>query len=570
MNIQMKHIPNRGLLPAVGWIVVWMSLCVPSLFARPLWNDYLGKSNEWYRSDEGRRVADNILSWQDQYGSWPKNEETASTRFTGKQGELKGTFDNKATTGEMRVLACAYRATQDERYKKAFIRGLDLIFKAQYPTGGWPQFYPPSKAYHRYITFNDGVMVRLLMLLRNIAVSGEYDFVDADRRAAAQEAFDRGIDCILKCQIRVNGKLTVWCAQHDEIDYSPRPARSYELVSLSGGESADVLCLLMSIDDPSDKVVEGVNAGVEWYKQSAIKHTRIEYVNGRRTLVHDPDAPPMWARFYEIETNRPLYADRDGIPKYEYSLLDFERASGYKWLSDWGEEVFSTYDKWKKRWYDRVTGKETFVILIIGDSTVCEYKENDVRRGWGHYIKEYFTDKIRVFNRARSGRSTKTFIKQGLWAESLKDNPDYVLIQFGHNDSHAPDRPESTNAETDYRDYLRQYIDESRAAGAVPILVTPMHRRKFNEDGTLKDTLQPYADAMKAVGKEKGVAVIDLHKMSGELFFKLGDAGSMEMANTPDDRTHFNEKGARAMAELVMSQLPDAEPLLKPYLKSEQ
>jgi lysophospholipase L1-like esterase len=205
-------------------------------------------------------------------------------------------------------------------------------------------------------------------------------------------------------------------------------------------------------------------------------------------------------------------------------------------------------------------------LVIIGDSTVCEYPTTQPTRGWGHFIQERF-DHVTAINLAASGRSTKTFITEGRWKKALAQKPDYVLIQFGHNDSHAPDKPEATDAATTYKDYLRQYIDDSRAIGAIPILVTPMVRRTFDAQGKLTDNLAPYAESMKDVAGEKKVAVIDLHSSSQALVEKLGPEASTELANKKGDATHFNEKGARAMADLVMKDLPLAEPNLKKYLK---
>ena len=207
-------------------------------------------------------------------------------------------------------------------------------------------------------------------------------------------------------------------------------------------------------------------------------------------------------------------------------------------------------------------------IAVIGDSTVCEYPEDSPGRGWGHYLGEYFQPNVKIVNLAASGRSTKTFIKEGRWEKTLAEKPQYVLIQFGHNDSHAKDHPESTDAATDYRDYLRRYVAEARGIHAVPVFITPMQRRNYKADGTLDDILQPYADAMKAVGAELHVPVVDLHEMSGALYLKLGPEKSLELANKPGDSTHFGEKGARAMAELVMSKLPGAVPELRPLLKA--
>lgn len=215
-------------------------------------------------------------------------------------------------------------------------------------------------------------------------------------------------------------------------------------------------------------------------------------------------------------------------------------------------------------------------IVIVGDSTVCDYPATHTNRGWGQYIEERFKEgAVKVINLAAPGRSTKSFIQEGRWQKALEQKSDYVLIQFGHNDSHSPDKPESTDAATDYKEYLRRYIDDSRAIGATPVLVTPMVRRTFDPQGKIAESqttpnrdLGTYASAMKQVGAEKKVAVIDLHASSQALAEKLGPEASAELANKPGDVTHFNEKGARAMAELVMEELPVAEPKLKEYLKA--
>ncbi|MEK7951475.1 rhamnogalacturonan acetylesterase [Luteolibacter soli] len=206
-------------------------------------------------------------------------------------------------------------------------------------------------------------------------------------------------------------------------------------------------------------------------------------------------------------------------------------------------------------------------IAIVGDSTVCDYAPERPDRGWGQFIAEHFRPgTVAVTNLAKAGRSTRTFIKEGLWEKALAAKPAYVLIQFGHNDSHAPDKPESTDAATTYKDFLRRYIDDSRAISATPILITPVARRTFAADGTLEDTLQPYADAMKEVAKEKTVSVIDLHASSKQLVTQLGPEKSAAMANKKGDTTHFNEQGARTMADLLIKDLPTAAPSLKELL----
>jgi lysophospholipase L1-like esterase len=201
-------------------------------------------------------------------------------------------------------------------------------------------------------------------------------------------------------------------------------------------------------------------------------------------------------------------------------------------------------------------------IAIVGDSTVANYKSTEVLRGWGQLLPEFFTKQTIIDNFAKNGRSSKTFIAEGLWTKALADKADIVLIQFGHNDSHTPQaqHPEATTANGDYMDYLRQYAKDARAAGATPVFVTPMHRRTFQPDGTMSQELLPYVQAMESVGKELNVPIVDIYTPSGDFFAKLGDANSAWM--TPQDRTHFSEKGARVIAYFVAQGAAEADPRL--------
>ena len=155
----------------------------------------------------------------------------------------------------------------------------------------------------------------------------------------------------------MNGQPTVWCAQHDEKDYSPRPGRSYELVSLSGAESVGVVRLLMSLDDPSPEVVKAVNGGGGRFEASQIKGIKVivepdakSPTGKNKVVVKDPTAPPMWARFYEIGTNTPIFSDRDGIAKHDLAEIGYERRNGYAWLGTWPQKLLQKeYPAWKKR-----------------------------------------------------------------------------------------------------------------------------------------------------------------------------------------------------------------------------
>jgi pectate lyase len=318
---------------------------------------YLTKPAAWFAGDDAKRVAANILSYRSDLGGWPKNIDTTAEPFRGDRKTLKPTFDNNATTDELRFLARFYKATKDESARKAVEQGVDYILQAQYPSGGWPQTYPPPKSYHRHITFNDHAMVRLMDFLRETYTAEVYDFLGPDRHKAARRAFDHGLDCILKCQIKVGDKLTAWCAQHDEKEYRPRPGRTYELVSLSGGESVNIVRLLMSLDNPSPDVEEAVDAAVAWFESAKLRGIRLVVKDDakapkgkNRVVVKDPSAPPMWARFYEIGSNRPLFADRDGVAKYDLAEIGYERRNGYAWLGYWPQALLEReYPAWKKK-----------------------------------------------------------------------------------------------------------------------------------------------------------------------------------------------------------------------------
>ncbi len=312
------------------------------------WPSYADRPDSWYRSDEASRLAENLFSHQTDRGDWPKNFDTSSEPNRGDRSRLRGTFDNGATVGEMRFLARAFVATGRERYREAFIKALDHVLSAQYPCGGWPQSDPPGKGYPRYITFNDNTTINLLELVRDVARSDRFAFVDQGRRDAAKHAFAGGIGCILKCQVRVDGALTAWCAQHDPMTFEPKGARSFELPSISGGESAGILLLLMSLDDPSPEVVRAIRAGVRWYERSRLTGIRQVVVDGDKKIVRDPAAPPLWARFYEIETNRPFFCGRDGVKKYDLAEIEAERRNGYSWYGDWGRRVLDRFTRWER------------------------------------------------------------------------------------------------------------------------------------------------------------------------------------------------------------------------------
>jgi lysophospholipase L1-like esterase len=216
----------------------------------------------------------------------------------------------------------------------------------------------------------------------------------------------------------------------------------------------------------------------------------------------------------------------------------------------------------------------TIRIALVGDSTVADYsKPGDPHRGWGQLFPEFVdTNLVTVQNFAINGRSTKTFKSEGRWEEVLAFKPDYVFIQFGHNDSHAKDKPESTDAKTDFTSNLVGFVESAKAQGAVPILVTPMRRGKWMSDGRhLRQELLPYAEAMRAVASTEKVPLVDLYAMSEKAFETMTDEQLATIFAIPaTDRTHFNEKGARLLAGMVVKETSRLVPALKPYVKNQQ
>ncbi len=199
-------------------------------------------------------------------------------------------------------------------------------------------------------------------------------------------------------------------------------------------------------------------------------------------------------------------------------------------------------------------GAANLKVSIAGDSTVGTYKPGEPIAGWGQMLGLFLNEGILADNQAAGGRSTKTFLGEGRWDKLLAGKPRLVLIQFGHNDSHAKERPESTEAATDFKDYLRQYAETAKAAGVTPVFVTPPHRRTYNGKEPSTE-LAPYAEAIKTVAAEKGLFCVDLHADTGKLLRELGESGAEPLYCQPSDRTHFSPAGAYRMASLIAASL---------------
>lgn len=217
-------------------------------------------------------------------------------------------------------------------------------------------------------------------------------------------------------------------------------------------------------------------------------------------------------------------------------------------------------------------------IVLAGDSTVTD------NAGWGKGFAKCLKDDVECINLSKGGRSSKSFIAEGSWQKVLELKPDYVLIQFGHNDQPGHGERE-TDPQTTYKQYMTQYVDEARATGIKPVLVTSLSRRQWGSDGKIHSTLQPWADAVKQIAAEKKVPLIDLHARSIELYEKLGQKKILEFSPLKNadptsknsdttattaqavDGTHLNEKGSEVVGPMVAEELKKAVPELASHIK---
>lgn len=328
------------------------------------WEDINTQSSDFYTSPEGRSLAENILYYQNEDHGWPKNVDM--TTRTPEKG--KSTIDNRGTTTQIEYLAKMFNATGCASYRDAATSGVEALLTAQYENGGWPQYLTESNGYQKHITFNDDAIVHVLQLLRAVASGwSPYGFFDEALETSARAATAKGIDCILACQVHMDGDFRGWCAQHDEITLEPAQARTYELPSLSGSEGAGITRFLMTIDPPTPEIRAAVEGAIAWFQAVKLTGIRVESIvdatqaSGEdRVVVEDAKAPPLWARFYELSTNRPIFSSRCEVPecktdpwfmrRYSLAEIDNERRVGYSWYGNWPAAAIVEYAAWKKRY----------------------------------------------------------------------------------------------------------------------------------------------------------------------------------------------------------------------------
>ncbi|MDQ2656736.1 MAG: rhamnogalacturonan acetylesterase [Bacteroidota bacterium] len=208
-------------------------------------------------------------------------------------------------------------------------------------------------------------------------------------------------------------------------------------------------------------------------------------------------------------------------------------------------------------------------VYLIGDSTMADKRVSAFpETGWGTPFKTFFDSTVVIENHAQNGRSTRTFISENRWQQVYDqlEEGDYVFIQFGHNDE-AKEKTERYTPPEQYKSNLRKFVLETKKRKANPVLLSPVTRRRFDDEGNIRETHAEYSPLVTEVARETSTPFIDMDKKSRDLLQKFGAENSRnlflqlapgEHPNYPDgknDNTHFNELGARLMAQIVLAEI---------------
>lgn len=325
------------------------------------WN-LLHEVRDYQRLDttQYEAIADNLIAYQNADGGWMKNIDwlgvlNADSVINELDETYKqSTLDNRNTFPQIEYLAQVYCITGNEVYLNGSKRGLEYLLNTQKRNGGWRGWDVDA------ITFNDEVTTGALHLFQRIIYGDStYQWVDDATMARIKDGYNRGMEMILKCQVIQDGVKTAWAQQYDNETLLPCGARTFELAGLTANECCPIIDLLMDVRDPSQEVIDAVDAAIVWLNKVAIKGIRIEEIplakedqfNHEypfdRVVVEDENARPIWARFYELEDNTPFFCRRDGVKVSSLAEVNGERRTGYDWYGYWPEDTLARYQTWK-------------------------------------------------------------------------------------------------------------------------------------------------------------------------------------------------------------------------------
>jgi len=340
---------------------------------------------DWWTGDDALKAARNIITWQVADGGWSKNIDMVSkprapgdlydadneNRFPDTADFDKpvdaswhyiATLDNDSTWMQIRFLArvttallAAHRDADAAPLRKSVERGVEYLLDSEYPNGGWPQVWPLEGGYHDAITINDDAMTHAIEILHDVATgAANYTFLPSEMVKRAAPAAQRGIDCLLQLQITENGVKTAWAQQYDALTLEPTSARNYEMASLTSDESFPVVEFLMSLPEPTPAEVAAVHAACAWFTKVEIFGYRYGSGNfmadrsspGGRKLMAVDGAGPIWARYYQIGSDKPIFGDRDKTIHDDVNELSLERRNGYSWYNTEGIALLNEYKTW--------------------------------------------------------------------------------------------------------------------------------------------------------------------------------------------------------------------------------
>lgn len=296
--------------------------------------------------------AANIISWQMPHGGFGLHEiEQYESAWDGKKSRSEwesrgvelGNFDDYATIAEIRYLAAVYEQEENNELRgkiaNSIKKALDFTLLSQYPNGGWPQVYPRRKkrVYSNYVTLNDDAMIRIMVLLSDMLAKQppfDTDLMDQIDKNAFLPALKKALSNLLKAQITTQNISTIWPAQYDPVTFQPMPARSFELASKSTRESVGVLVYLLNWPWQNEQVEHAIRSGLSWFEKNRIANKG--YKKGEIT---DRQGASLWYRFYDVDQDTPLFADRDGIKRERLEQVGDERRTHYSWAGSYANEL---------------------------------------------------------------------------------------------------------------------------------------------------------------------------------------------------------------------------------------
>ncbi|MBL9163820.1 MAG: pectate lyase [Planctomycetaceae bacterium] len=321
-----------------------------------------------YAPDQVEEIVANMLLFQRANGGWPKDYDMLAVLTPEQRQAVRDThhlldtsFDNYNIHSQVDYLARGYAAGGDQSWRDACLRGFDFMLAAQLPGGGFPQRYPEPTGFARHITFNDGVTVGVLNVFQDAAERApHWQWLDEARRQAAQQAVQRGVETILQCQIGGDAP-TGWCQQHDPETLAAAPARTFELASICPQETTAIVRFLMRLPATDQRVARAVEGAVAWLRRTQLDGIRVERIAAPTesyefhttdfdvVVVRDEQAQPLWARHYEIGSDRPIFAGRDAVKRYALSEIERERRTGTPWYGNWPQGLLAEdYPRWRQ------------------------------------------------------------------------------------------------------------------------------------------------------------------------------------------------------------------------------